>query len=62
MFIGVMYKNQYYQAKLTIRDSLFEELKRTNPTKEVDILSNSTGKKFRVQIQELTLYGIVRNL
>ncbi len=59
---GVIYQGNYYQASLPVRDSLFEDLKRTNPQTEIEIMSNSTGKKHKVQIQFLTLWSVVRHL
>jgi len=62
MFLDVMYKNKRYKARITLRESLFQDLKDSNPNFEVEILSNETGKKLFVQIKDLVLYSIVRSL
>jgi hypothetical protein len=51
----VYYNHQPFILKLCVRESLFGDLRRSDPDREVEILSNQTGQKLRVRLRDLTL-------
>ena len=62
--IEVFYENQLWMCFVGVRQSLFGDLKRTNPSFIVSIeRSDDQGYKQvkRVEIQELELYSVWRN-
>ena len=50
----VYYNHQQFILKICVRESLFADLVRSDPDREVEILSNHTGQKLRVRLRDLT--------
>ncbi len=57
----VMHDGRRYIANLPVRESLFQDLKDTNPRMEIDLLDSSANVIKKVFIEELVLWSVFRN-